>query len=91
MAWIQTLPLDGADAALRDAVAELRALYPSEYLPAPGDDDSRGVTAVHSLIPEALRHAMATFGVLMSPELPLDRRQHELISTRVSALNRCRY
>ena len=91
MAWIQTLPLDGADAALRDAVAELRALYPPEYLPAPGDDDSGGVTAVHSLIPEALHHAMATFGVLMSPALPLDRRQHELISTRVSALNRCRY
>ena len=90
MAWIRTLPYD-ASPELRRAYDAQRALYPSEYLPAPGDDDSRGVTAVHSLIPEALRHAMATFGVLMSPALPLDRRQHEMISTRVSALNRCQY
>ena len=39
----------------------------------------------------ALYHAFATFGVLMSPELPLTRAQHEMITTRVSALNRCHY
>jgi hypothetical protein len=90
MAWIRTLPLDG-DEALRAAVAAVRALYPAEYELPTGDDDSRGVTAVHSLIPDALHHSMATFGVLMSPELPLSRRQHEMITTRVSALNRCQY
>ena len=47
--------------------------------------------AAHSLIPEALHHAFATFGALMSPELPLDRRQHEMIATVVSATNRTYY
>jgi AhpD family alkylhydroperoxidase len=28
---------------------------------------------------------------LMSPELPLDRRQHEMITTMVSVTNRCFY
>jgi AhpD family alkylhydroperoxidase len=27
----------------------------------------------------------------MSPDLPLTRRQHEMITTRVSILNRCHY
>jgi AhpD family alkylhydroperoxidase len=27
----------------------------------------------------------------MSPELPLSRRQHEIITTLVSVTNRCRY
>jgi AhpD family alkylhydroperoxidase len=27
----------------------------------------------------------------MSPDLPLTRRQHEMITTRVSAVNRCHY
>jgi len=30
-------------------------------------------------------------GALMSPDLPLTRRQHEMITTVVSATNRCRY
>jgi alkylhydroperoxidase family enzyme len=47
--------------------------------------------ASHSLIPEALYHAFATFGVLMSPELPLTRARHEMIATVVSAVNRCHY
>jgi len=47
--------------------------------------------ASHSLIPEALYHAFATFGVLMSPELPLGRRQQEMITTVVSVTNRCHY
>jgi AhpD family alkylhydroperoxidase len=29
--------------------------------------------------------------VLMSPELPLQRRQHEMIATMVSVTNRCVY
>ena len=47
--------------------------------------------ASHSLIPDALHHAFATFGVLMSPDLPLTRRQHEMITTLVSVRNRCHY
>ena len=49
------------------------------------------IVASHSLIPEALHHAFATFGALMLPELPLTRRQHEMITTVVSAINRCQY
>jgi len=50
-----------------------------------------GIDASHSLIPDALYHAFATFGSLMSAELPLSRRQHEIITTMVSLPNRCRY
>ena len=55
------------------------------------DGGSSDIVASHSLIPDALRHAFSTFGALMSPELPLARRQHEMIATVVSALNRCHY
>ena len=40
----------------------------------PTDDGTSGIVASHSLIPDALYHAFATFGVLMSPDLPLTRR-----------------
>jgi hypothetical protein len=47
--------------------------------------------ASHSLIPDALFHAFSTFGALMSPDLPLQRQQHEMIATMVSVANRCVY
>jgi hypothetical protein len=43
------------------------------------------------LLPQALFHAFSTFGALMSPELPLERWQHEMIATIVSVANRCFY
>jgi hypothetical protein len=94
MTWIKTIPLSQADEKLRRAVEGERALYPPEYAdPVAGlpDDDGGGIAASHSLIPEALYHSFATFGVLLSPELPLTRRQHEMITTLVSVLNRCFY
>jgi len=91
MAWIETIPFTAADEKLRAALEKQRRLYPKEYERAPDDDGSQSIVATHTLIPEALFHAFATFGVLMSPELPLTRRQHEMITTRVSALNRCQY
>ena len=91
MAWIKTIPFTQADEALRKALEAQQRLYPKEYARDPDDDGSSSVVATHTLIPEALHHAFATFGVLMSPELPLTRRQHEMITTRVSALNRCHY
>jgi len=45
----------------------------------------------HALIPKALYHAFAAFGEMMSPDLPLTRRQHEMITTVVSAVNKCHY
>jgi alkylhydroperoxidase family enzyme len=91
MAWIKTIPFTQADEALRAALDAQQRLYPKEYARDPGDDGASSVVATHTLIPEALHHAFATFGVLMSPELPLTRRQHEMITTRVSAVNRCHY
>jgi hypothetical protein len=93
MTWIRTIPLDRGDEKLRRAVEAQRALYPKEYAKPvhPTPDGMSGIVASHSLIPDALHHAFATFGVLMSPELPLTRRQHEMITTVVSVTNRCRY
>lgn len=93
MAWIRTIPLSEADEQLLRAIEAERALYPKEYATPvqPTADDASGIVASHSLIPEALYHAFATFGALMSPDLPLGRRQHEMIATMVSVTNRCHY
>ncbi len=99
MTWIRTIPFSRADAKLRAALEAQHALFPPEYA-APvaaadageaGGDDTAGIVAAHGLIPEALHHAFATYGVLLSPELPLSRRQHEMIATVVSVTNRCHY
>ena len=93
MTWIRTVPLTEADEKLRSAVEAQKALYPKEYATPvhPTSDGTSGIVASHSLIPDALYHAFATFGALMSPELPLTRRQHEMITTVVSVTNRCKY
>jgi len=91
--WIKTIPPSEAQGKLLEALEQQRALYPPEYGPPRNvtGDESGGIVASHSLIPDALFHAFATFGVLMSPELPLTRRQHEMITTVVSLTNRCHY
>jgi hypothetical protein len=93
MTWIKTIPLPDADPHLRWAIEAQRTLYPEEYASPvhPTPDGTSGIVASHSLIPDALYHAFATFGALMSPDLPLGRRQHEMITTMVSVTNRCRY
>lgn len=92
MTWIRTLPFDGNE-QLRHAREAQRALYPAEYAEPthPDLEETDGIVASHSLIPEALHHSFAAFGALMSPDLPLTRRQHEMITTVVSAVNRCQY
>jgi hypothetical protein len=93
MAWIQTVSLENADESVLKAMADQRALYPPEYATPVQELDQGlpGIVASHTLIPSALYHAFATFGALMSPELPLERRQHEMIATMVSLTNRCHY
>ncbi|HLY61832.1 MAG TPA: hypothetical protein VKV95_13880 [Terriglobia bacterium] len=93
MAWIKTIPMDEADEKLKCAMEAQKSLYPVEYgTPVhPTDGGGAQIVASHSLIPEALHHAFATFGVLMSPDLPLSRRHHEMITTMVSVTNRCVY
>ena len=97
MTWIKTVP-PSQSAEVAAAMQEGNANYPSEYAP-----ERRGerrlpplvmndsIVASHTLIPEAMKHAFAAFGAMMSPDLPLERRQHEMIAATVSALNRCFY
>jgi uncharacterized peroxidase-related enzyme len=93
MTRIKTVPWSKADDRLRQAHQAQHALYPPEYAEPvlPIDDEIAGIVASHSLIPDALHHAFATFGALMSADLPLTRRQHEMIAAVVSVTNRCYY
>jgi hypothetical protein len=93
MTWIKTVSVS-EDEKLRRAVETQRELYPIEYaepIHPTSDGQTSDIVASHSLIPDALYHAFATFGALMSPDLPLTRRQHEMITTVVSVANRCHY
>ena len=96
MTWIRIIPPQDADPRLQRHYEEVRALYPAEYhgdvpslVKPDGSVDS--IVAAHSLIPEALRHSFSAHAALLSADLPLTRRQHEMIATVVSALNSCFY
>jgi hypothetical protein len=96
MTWIRTIPPAAADPALLANYQAIYALYPPEYatdVPAVLNPDgtSDSITSCHSLIPEAMRHMVSGLAVLLQPDLPLTRRQHEMIATVVSALNSCFY
>ena len=93
MAWIKTIPFDEADDKLRNILMETRMSYPREY-ESPAERASsinESIVDSHTLIPAALEHAFKTFSALMSPDLPLSRRQHEMIATMVSLTNDCFY
>jgi hypothetical protein len=96
MTWIQIKPFQDAVGELHDAYQAVYAMYPPEYgievaavRRADGTADS--IVAAHSLIPQALRHAMSAYGAMIAADLPLTRRQHEMIATVVSAINGCFY
>ena len=93
MAWIKTIPFDEADEKLQKMLNDLRATYPREYEASTaeqtGTDES--IIESHTLIPDAMYHAFAAYAAMMSPDLPLERRQHEMIATMVSIANDCFY
>jgi hypothetical protein len=96
MTWIQTVPPEQAPPGLQEQYEALYRYYPPEYQPpvpavARPDGSTDSVVAAHSLIPEAMRHMMSAYGVLLQPDLPLTRRQHEMIASVVSARNGCFY
>lgn len=92
MTWIKTIPIPEAEGELRALVERQRSLYPIEYAkPGYAVPPGGSIVESHTLIPQAMFHAFSTFGALMAPELPLSRKQHEMIATTVSALNRCHY
>ena len=97
MTWIKTAP-PSEHPAVREVLQKLAALYPKEYDPSrrherilPDSVKNDSIMASHLLIPQAMFHAFAVFGSAMDPALPLARRQHEMIATVVSTLNRCFY
>ena len=93
MAWIKTLKFEDADENLQKMLMEIRMSYPQEYA-TPAEKASsinESIIDSHTLIPDALFHAFSTYGVLLSPDLPLERRQHEMIATMVSKTNDCFY
>jgi hypothetical protein len=93
MTWIKTIRMED-DESVRKAIEDERKLYPSEYatpVPSVFAGVEASIVGSHTLLPDVLFHAFSTFGALMSPELPLVRRQHEMIATMVSVTNRCHY
>jgi alkylhydroperoxidase family enzyme len=93
MTWIKTVSMEDDERVKKTMMAQ-RAVYPAEYatpVHPENNGESSNIVASHSLIPDALFHAFSTFGALMSPDLPLQRRQHEMIATMVSVTNRCVY
>jgi hypothetical protein len=93
MTWIKTVPVDEDD-RVKSAIEAQRKLYPIEYatpVHPVNNGETSGIVASHSLFPDVLFHAFSTFGALMSPNLPLTRSQHEMITTVVSVTNRCHY
>lgn len=97
MTWIKHTPHDQADDDLKRVYEAVRALYPVEYAgpPVPSlvrpDGGADSIVAAHSLIPEAMRHMMSGLAVLLQPNLPLTRRQQEMIAAAVSVENACFY
>jgi hypothetical protein len=98
MTWIKTIPPAQADEKLLNAMHGQMHMYPAEYqIPVESlaeheaADQAPSIIMSHSLLPDTLFHSFATYGTLLSPDLPLTRRQHELIAATVSALNDCFY
>lgn len=93
MAWIKTIPLQEAEGELLELLMKQREMYPVEYQTSTAEQTGteESIVESHTLIPDALYHAFSTFGALMSPDLPLERRQHEMIATMVSVTNDCFY
>lgn len=93
MAWIKTIKFEDADETLQEILMKTRMNYPPEYA-VPVESASsinESIVDSHTLIPDALFHAFSTFSSLLSPDLPLERRQHEMIATMVSVTNDCFY
>jgi hypothetical protein len=93
MTWIKTVSM-WDDERVKAAMEAQRKLYPQEYatpVPVVDHGPEAGIVASHTLLPDVLYHSFAAFGAMMAPELPLQRRQHEMIATMVSVTNRCFY
>jgi len=75
---------------LRKALRGQLAFYLLEHA-TPTSENEESIVTTHTLIPEVLLHAFSTFGALMSHDLPLSRKDYEMIATVVSIKNDCHY
>ena len=66
MTWIETRDPNTDTSALNEAHRKQRALYPKEYAvpTAPANSGAAGIVASHSLLPDTLYHAFATYRTL---------------------------
>ena len=94
--WISSCSRELAQGTLKDTYEKLDAGFPSEYhTPVPtlrrpnGNSDS--IVEAHSLFPELMFHLFSAFQFLTRSEMPLSRREQELVHTLVSRLNSCHY
>ena len=62
---------------------------PSDRVPASVRSES--IVMSHALIPGAMAGMFGGFAALLSPDLPLSRRQQEMIAVVVSNINECFY
>ena len=96
MPWIKTPKLSAAPPELHAALRDVRAGLPPEYsAPAservPESVRTQSIVMAHGLVPEALKGFFGAYNAFFSPELPLCRREQELIATVVSLANDCFY
>ena len=90
MAWIKLPKPPLAD------LLTLRAGLPEEYKTPPSALQPEAVgkesiVASHALVPQAMVGMFSGFNALMAPDLPLSRKEHEMIATVVSSINDCFY
>ena len=96
MTWIRIMPPAEAGPELKKIYETLYGMYPPEYhtevdaVKRP-DGTSDSIVQAHSLLPDAMLHVFSAHAALMKPDMPLTRRQQEMVATVVSALNRCFY
>lgn len=98
MTWIRpVLPSDSTHPLYLQRLREAREGYPPEYgpprpgnqLPAAVARDS--IVASHGQLPDVMFHMFAGFRAMLAPDLPLSRREQELIAVVVSRENDCFY
>lgn len=96
MTWIRTRAL--AEPEVAQAVRDAMEGYPPEYAPSrrherklPEAVMNDSIVRAHSLMPKTMRHVFAGYGAMLDPQLPLARRDHEMIAVVVSTLNDCYY
>lgn len=96
MTWIK-VKLPHEDPGVAKAMGKVLTVHPKEYtspdarerFPPLVRDDS--IVRAHSLFADVLESLFTAYGLLLGPDKPLSRRQHEMIATTVSSLNRCFY